>query len=58
MGASAYGHADVLQLLIARGADVNARTYERGDLRTPLRLARRNGHEAIARILIDAGAKE
>ncbi|HEV7765584.1 MAG TPA: M56 family metallopeptidase [Thermoanaerobaculia bacterium] len=58
MGASARGHVDIVHLLITRGADVNARTYERGDLRTPLRLARRNAHEEVARILIAAGAKE
>jgi beta-lactamase regulating signal transducer with metallopeptidase domain len=53
-----HGHADVVQLLLARGANVNARAYERDELRTPLRLARKGGHEEIEQILLAAGASE
>lgn len=52
------GHRKVVDLLINRGADVNARAWERGELRTPLRMAKKEGHDEIVRMLIDAGARE
>lgn len=51
-------HENVVALLIRWGADVNARAYEQGQLRTPLRMARRGRHESIERLLIAAGARE
>ena len=36
----------------------NASTWADGELRTPLRLARRSGHEDIVQMLIAGGAKE
>lgn len=51
--AAAYGRAGVAEVLLDRGADVNAR--ERC-ANTPLHLAARNGHLATARVLVDRGA--
>jgi ankyrin repeat protein len=47
------GHADVVRVLLARGADVN-----RGDSmgRTPLYMAAVEGHEDVAIVLLRAGA--
>jgi bla regulator protein blaR1 len=61
--ASESGQADVVRLLIAGGADVNARvraeTVRGGfEWRTPLSMARRNGHAEVVRILQAAGARE
>jgi beta-lactamase regulating signal transducer with metallopeptidase domain/ankyrin repeat protein len=61
--ASEGGQADVVRLLLERGADVNARVWAdsgpgRGEWRTALKMARRNGHDEVARILAAAGAKE
>ncbi|MEN6334542.1 MAG: ankyrin repeat domain-containing protein, partial [Phycisphaerales bacterium] len=51
--ASRDSFADTVRLLIARGADVNARTPGRV---TPLHIAARTGNRGIAETLIDAGA--
>jgi beta-lactamase regulating signal transducer with metallopeptidase domain len=58
MQAASHGHSDVVRFLLDEGADVNVRTWEQGELRTPLRLARRGGHEDVVRMLIAASAKE
>jgi bla regulator protein blaR1 len=58
MQASMNGNAKLVQLLIRRGANVNARAVERGDVRTPLNLARRWGHDEVERMLLAAGARE
>lgn len=53
------GHESVVELLIRRGADVNARYVEReNEIRTPLRMARRSGHQRIVQMLLDAGARD
>jgi len=53
-----HGHADVVRFLIDRGADVNARAYEKREVRTALGMARKSGYGAIVRMLIAAGARE
>ncbi len=58
MGASWQGQAEVVKLLIERGADVNAETYADGEIRNPLKLARRSGNAAVVDTLIAAGARE
>jgi ankyrin repeat protein len=47
-------HPDTVQLLLDRGADVNAR---RADGRTPWQLARRGGFDRLAALLEQAGAR-
>ncbi len=47
------GHQEVVDLLLARGADVNARSTNGS---TVLMMAAREGREALARQLVDAGA--
>jgi bla regulator protein blaR1 len=64
IGAAAEGRAAVVRFLLERGANVNARAWAdspdrgRGEWRTPLLMARRNGHTEVERILLAAGAKE
>ena len=61
--ASEGGQAEVVRYLITRGANVNARVWadfgdpRRGEWRTPLSMARKNGHQEVVDILIAAGAK-
>ena len=60
------GSTDVVRYLISQHADVNARVWSeygngasvRGEWRTPLVMARRQGHAEIMQILLSAGAKE
>jgi ankyrin repeat protein len=52
--AAKRGHAEIVELLVAHGADVHAR--EPGDNTTPLHWAAAGGHVEIVRRLLDAGA--
>jgi hypothetical protein len=62
--ASGRGRLQVVKLLVSRGANVNARVWSRssdrgeGEWRTPLNMARRGGHTAVVRFLMEAGARE
>ena len=51
--AASCGHKEIAELLIANGADVNAKT---DDEETPLNLAAFEGHKEIAELLIANGA--
>jgi ankyrin repeat protein len=51
--AALKGHEEILELLIAEGADVNARDNYKW---TPLNYAAHGGHKEIAELLITAGA--
>ena len=53
-GAVEKGHKEVVELLIAAGADVNVKDGEWGE--TPLHLAADKGHKEVAELLITAGA--
>lgn len=53
--ASRWGYADVVQLLLAHGADTTVKNYED---KTPLTLALEKGHTEVAEILRQAGATE
>jgi beta-lactamase regulating signal transducer with metallopeptidase domain len=61
---SAAGEMPVTRLLVERGADVNARVFAQGygrrdgEWRTPLAMAIRGGHRAIAEFLRAHGATE
>lgn len=65
IGASGEGFLDVVKLLVSRGADVNARVWaehwdergnRRGEWRTPLSRARREGQTHVVRYLQSVGA--
>jgi beta-lactamase regulating signal transducer with metallopeptidase domain len=65
MNASEHGHLPVVQLLVTRGANVHERIWsewsgrdQRGEWRTALSQARKNGHSAVVSFLMSAGAKE
>lgn len=51
---SMLGLIDVVQLLLDKGAEVNA---EGGEYGNALQAASRNGHEAVVRLLLDKGAE-
>ncbi|KAF5137166.1 Protein TANC2 [Metarhizium anisopliae] len=51
--AAGEGHEAVVQLLLEKGTDVNAKDI---DGQTPLWLSAAKGHEAIVRLLINEGA--
>ena len=51
------GQVDVVRYLIDQGADVHVEVLANGrEVRSPLRQARRGGHNDVARLLIAAGA--
>ena len=52
--ATRYAHKDIVEVLIANDANVNARAL---DYLTPLHIAAEKGHEEIVRILLENGAK-
>ena len=62
--ASEGGQAEVVRYLLGKGANVNARVWAdhgsdgRGEWRTALKMARRNRHADVVRILVEAGARE
>ena len=51
--AARQGHESVVQLLLNRGASIDAPDK---DNETPLHMAARQGHEPVARLLLDQGA--
>ena len=52
--AARFGHKEVAELLLAKGADASAKTDDNGT--TPLHHAALNGHKEIAAMLIAKGA--
>ena len=67
IGASQAGYLTVVQLLVSRGADVNSRVWvehwdergtRRGEWRTPLSVARREGYPEVVRYLQSVGATD
>ena len=63
--ASGRGQLAVVQLLLSRGANVNVRVWAAesgpraaGEWRSPLTMARKGGHAAVAALLLSAGARE
>lgn len=54
--AASTGCVALVDLLLERGADVNAKDEWEGRYFTPLHVAAEEGHEAVARRLLDAGA--
>ena len=62
--ASANGRLRVVQLLVSRGADINARVWiepnplqPTGEWRSPLAMARQGRHQAVIDYLISLGAR-
>jgi beta-lactamase regulating signal transducer with metallopeptidase domain len=62
--ASAEGRLNVVRLLVSRRADVNVRVWAEGnpwrpgEWRTPLSVARREGHEDVVQFLLSVGARD
>ena len=52
--AAAKGHAGVVELLLARGADPNKARTDRGT--TPLYIATQQGHAGVVELLLANGA--
>jgi ankyrin repeat protein len=55
--ASTYGHTEIAELLINRGANVNRITQLNKECDTALKAASSQGHESIVKLLLDNGAK-
>ncbi|XP_044743261.1 ankyrin repeat and KH domain-containing protein 1 isoform X4 [Chrysoperla carnea] len=53
MEAASAGHVDIVRLLIAHGADVNAQSSSGN---TPLMYGCAGGHEEVVRVLLEAGS--
>jgi ankyrin repeat protein len=53
--AAEFGHKDIVEKLIAKGADINAQTTRQ---QNTLSLARKRGHKEIEELLLKHGAKE
>ena len=53
--ASVFGDIEIVQVLIANGADINQKTWS--DL-TPVKIACIYGHFDVAKLLIDFGADQ
>jgi ankyrin repeat protein len=51
-----YGHVEAVRLLIELGADPYVKPAALG--RTPMSIAKANGHTEVVQILKDAGAKK
>jgi len=65
IAAAAAGRLDTARYLIDAGADVNAQVTVRGEwypggseVRTPLSMARRNGHRDVVELLLRRGARQ
>jgi beta-lactamase regulating signal transducer with metallopeptidase domain len=66
--AAGNGHFAIVKMLVERGADVNARVWAdrswdsddraKGEWRTPLGEARKEGHRAVVEFLLRSGARE
>jgi ankyrin repeat protein len=52
------GHLEVVRILLDARADPNVRVFEQGELRTPLRMARRGGHRDVEKLLLERGARD
>ena len=50
--AAAYGHQQIVEILISRGAEIDAETYSSGT--TPLVLASKYGHESVTSTLLSS----
>jgi beta-lactamase regulating signal transducer with metallopeptidase domain len=65
MNAAEGGHLGIVQLLVSKGADIHTRIFtgrggrdDRGEWRTAISQARKNGHTAVVRYLESLGARE
>jgi hypothetical protein len=55
--AARHGHAEVVKMLLAAGADIEAKYSDVSNGRTPLGLAAEWGHANVVKLLLDAGGK-